>query len=83
MKGANGGGDGSSGIGRPACRGCRVALDPSETETMLEWLPLLSTDFPEAVELAIRMPVASVTRGTLIYYLHEAELQHGEAMARL
>ena len=64
-------------------QGVPVALDPSETEPMLEWLPLLSTDFPEAVKLAIRMPVAPAEHGTLIYYLHQAKLQHEEAMARL
>ena len=65
-------------------QGVPVALDPSETEPMLEWLPLLSADFPEAVELAIRMPVTPVQRGTLIYYLHKPQLsRQGEAMARL
>ena len=44
-------------------QGVPVALDPSETEPMLGWLPLLSADFPEAVELAIRMPVVPVKRG--------------------
>ena len=65
-------------------QGVPVALDPRETEPMLEWLPLLSADFPEAVELAIQMPAAPVQRGTLIYYLRKSELlRHGEAMARL
>ncbi len=65
-------------------QGVPVALEPSETEPMLEWLPLLAADFPEAVDLAIRMPVTSVQRGTLIYHLRKPELlRHGEGMARL
>ena len=64
--------------------GVPVALDSSETEPMLEWLPFLGMDFPEAVELAIQMPVAPVLRGTLIYSLHKRKLsRHGVAMARL
>ena len=65
-------------------KGVPVELDPSETEPMLEWLPLLGADFPEAVELAIQMPVAPARRGTLIYSLHKRRLsRHGVAMARL
>ena len=65
-------------------QGVPMALDPRETEPMLEWMPLLSADFPEAVEFAIRMPVAPVQRGTVIYHLRTPELlRHGEAMARL
>ena len=65
-------------------QGVPVALGEGETEPMLEWLPLLSGDFAEAVELATQMPVVPLQRGTLIYDLHKPELlRHGEAMARL
>ena len=60
-------------------------LEAKEIEIMLEWwLPYLDSVFPEAVELAIKMPLASEQRFTQ----HEAELgklleNHPEPLAKL
>ena len=60
-------------------------LEAKEIEIMLEWwLPYLNSVFPEAVELAIKMPLASEQRFTL----HKSELgelleNHPEPLAKL
>ena len=60
-------------------------LEAEEIEIMLEWwLPYLNSVFPEAVELAIQMPLASEQRFTLHKSkLDELSENHPEPLAKL
>ena len=49
-------------------------LDDGEIETMLDWLPHLTSVFSEAVELAIQMPKAQLQQSLLICQLTESNL---------
>ena len=62
------------------------SLDKREVEFMLRWLPNLDQVFPDAVDLAVRMPPEGVTNdGHLVYLIHRSDLskKHPEPVARL
>ena len=54
--------------------GTPVPLDAEEIETMIEWTASLTAVFPEAVNLAIKMPVPPMRRGMLIHWLTESDI---------
>ena len=58
---------GSSPIGRGVCRASRRPLKRMKSRMMLQWLPTLQAVFPEAVELAVRMPVSQLNFPMLIF----------------
>ena len=60
-------------------------LESSEVGHMLDWLLHLTSVFPEAVDLAVRMPKASPLRCQVIYELSDSDLlqNHPEAVAKL
>lgn len=66
-------------------QGVPAALEPGEVEHMLDWLPHLTAIFPEAVNLAIRMPKTPLQHCSVIYELRKSELsqQYPEAVAQL
>ena len=67
-------------------QGIPAPLDiPSEVEEILDWLPYFSGLFPEAVELAIRLPQTTLERGSVIDELSKGELwsKYPEATAKL
>lgn len=66
-------------------QGVPAVLEPGEIERMLGWLPHLGVLFPEAVNIAIQMPQASLQHSSVVYELRESELlrRHPEAVARL
>ncbi len=49
-------------------------LDDGEIETMLDWLPHLTSVFSEAIELAIQMPKAQLQQSLIIYQLTKSDL---------
>ena len=55
-------------------QGVPDALEPVEIERMLDWLPHLQAVFPEAVDLAIRMPHTPLQRCSVIYHLSKSNL---------
>ena len=65
--------------GRPA------PLTASEANLMLEWLPELNTEFPEAVSLAIQMPLPSLqhTRVLACLVANKIWQNHPEAVGEL
>lgn len=66
-------------------QGVPAVLHPEEIECMLGWLPYLGAVFPEAVELAVRMPKTPLQHSSVIYELRESELlrRHPEAAAQM
>lgn len=66
-------------------QGIPVPLDNGEVEAMLDWLPYFDALFPEAVELAIRMPQARLEHGMVISQIAEGDLwsKYPEATAKL
>ena len=65
--------------------GVPTQLDDTEIETMLEWTALLPAVYPEAVDLAVRMPVVPLRRSMAIRRTGISEMiqQHPDAVARL
>ena len=65
--------------------GVPTQLDDTEIETMLEWTASLPAVYPEAVDLAIRMPVVPLRRSLAIRWSGTSEMvqQHPGAVARL
>ena len=62
-----------------------VPLASGEVEPMLNWLPRLKEVFPDAVDLAIRMPQTPLKYGRVIHEISESKLYrtHPEAVAKL
>ena len=67
--------------------GVPLPLDDQETESILDWLPWIRGLFPEAVDLAMRIPPAPLNHLSVIYHLSQDDcqlpLQFPEATARL
>ena len=65
--------------------GVPTPLAQREVESMLGWLPHLSTLFGDAVDIAIRMPAVPLKHSSLIHELAESNLplKYSEATARL
>ena len=65
--------------------GIPTPLDAEEIETMIEWTASLTAVFPEAVELAMKMPVTPMRRGMLIHWLTESDIpaKYPEPLAKL
>jgi hypothetical protein len=66
-------------------QGIPVPLATYEVESILGWLPHLSSLFPEAVEIAVRMPVVEMKHTSLIRELTESDLpkRYPHAVAKL
>ena len=66
-------------------KGIPGTLEANEVEELLGWLPHLDTLFPEAVELAIRMPDGPLERNHVIHEISTSELpsKYPEATAHL
>ena len=63
-----------------------IKLHAGEVEQMLEWLPhLKGTVFPDAVDLAVRMPKAPIQRSLLVSDMNQSDLwqRYPEAAAKL
>ena len=60
-------------------------LDANEIVHMLNWLPHLTSVFPEAVDLAVQMPRRPLQKCRVIVTLNESDLQqkHPESVAEL
>ena len=60
-------------------------FESEETNHMLACLPHLNKLFPEAVDLAIRMPTESLKPNSIVYKLYESDLwqSYPEAVAKL
>ena len=63
-------------------------LTPNESHLMLDWLPELNTEFPEAVNLAINLPSSSLENTRILACLvtektWENHPEHSEAVAKL
>ena len=60
-------------------------LDNQEIELMLNWLPDLGAVFPEAVDMAIRMPKTETQNSLVVYEIARSDLSqtHPEAVAKL
>ena len=65
--------------------GVPVQLDDTEIDSMLYWTSLLSSVFPEAVDLAVHMPTVRLQQGIVISQLRDGDLvdQYPEAAAKL
>ena len=65
--------------------GIPASLDTEEIETMIEWTVSLPAVYPEAVELAIKMPTVPMRRGMLIHRLTDSDIlaKHPEPLAKL
>ena len=55
-------------------QGVPASLDPAEIEAMLDWMPQLSSLFPEAVELALRIPGSSVGSHLLLHRIAKSNV---------
>ena len=66
-------------------QGTPTPFDPYESGEMLRWLPCLHSLFPEAVDLAIRMPAAELKHDPIIHSLISAGTRehYPEATAKL
>lgn len=53
-------------------QGVLAALDEAEVRAMLEWLPHIGDDFPEAVRLAIRSPAIRIEHSLVLAELRES-----------
>lgn len=60
-------------------------LEDQEIKSMLDWLPNLGAVFPEAVDMAIRMPTTQTSDSLVIHYIAKSDLSqtHPEAVAKL
>ena len=65
--------------------GIPTPLDTEEIESMLEWTTSLTAAYPEAVELAIKMPTVPMRRGMLIHQLADSNIhtRYPESVAKL
>lgn len=65
--------------------GIPAPLDAKETEAMIEWTTSLPAVYPEAVELAMRMPVPPMRQSMLVHRLAESDIpaKHPESVAKL
>ena len=65
--------------------GVPTQLDDTEIETMLEWTALLPAVYPEAVDLAVRMPDVPLQRSMVIRWTGTSEMvqKQPNAVARL
>lgn len=61
------------------------SLESSEVNAMLNWLPYLKSIYPQAVELVVCTPGATLGDGMLIHAINQEKLgeKHPEATARL
>lgn len=55
-------------------QGIPSALDVSEIKTMLNWLPSLNENFPDAVKFAVSFPPVHLENSTLLYELNSSGL---------
>ena len=62
-----------------------AVLEAGEVEHMIGWLPYLTAVFPEAVDLAIRMPEIPLKSSYFLYKLNESNLwqRYPEVVAKL
>ena len=65
--------------------GILTPLNAEEIETMIEWTVSLTAVYPEAVELAVKMPTVPMRRGMLIHQLNESDItaRYPESVAKL
>ena len=65
--------------------GIPTQLDAEEKETMIEWTSSLTAVFPDAVELAVRMPAVPIPGGILIPQLTRSDIpaKYPEPLAKL
>ncbi len=65
--------------------GIPAALEAGEIAQMLNWLPHLTSVFPEAVDLAVRMPRESLQNCQVIEELNRSDLwqRHPESVVKL
>ena len=65
--------------------GIPAQLDPEEIEAMIYWTANLTAVYPEAVELAVRMPAVPMRVGTLIHRSTDSNIpaKHPGALAKL
>ena len=69
-------------------QGVPSVLDPGEVAQMLDWLPHLTSVFPEAVDLAVQMPQGSLRDSWIIEDLNASDennlwQKHPEPVAKL
>ena len=66
-------------------QGTPASLDPSEADTMLNWLPHLHDLFPDAVDLAVQVPNLKSEYGAILHLLKSGGIHeyHTKATARL
>ena len=66
-------------------QGVPAILESSEVERMLNWLPHLTSVFPEAVDLAVQMPQTPLENCGVIYELSDSDLlqSHPQTVAKL
>ena len=69
-------------------QGVPAVLDPGEVAQMLDWLPHLTSVFPEAVDLAVQMPQGSLWDSWIIANLNASDennlwQKHPEPVAKL
>jgi hypothetical protein len=55
-------------------QGVLAALDEAEIQKMLEWLPHLGDAFPDAVSLAVRIPITKINHSHVVYQLLQSDL---------
>ena len=60
-------------------------IEPSEIKHMLAWLPHLDKLFPEAVDLAIKMPPMSLEQSFIVSNIKKSDLweNYPESVAKL
>ncbi len=65
--------------------GVPTPLDAEEIETMIEWTTSLTAVYPEAVELAVRMPTVPMGRSMLTHQLADSNIhkRYPESVAKL
>ena len=66
-------------------QGVPAPLNPQEVSDMLDWLPRLEEEFPEAVDLAVKMQETTFEIGLILNGVEESDLwqKHPEAAAKL
>ena len=69
-------------------QGVPAVLDSGEVAQMVDWLPHLTSVFPEAVDLAVQMPQGSLKNSWIIAELNASDenslwQEHPESVARL
>jgi len=65
--------------------GVPAKLKSAEIAGMLEWLPLFSNLFPDAVDLATQMPKAEIEHSSVLHSIRKSELPevHPQSVAKL